>query len=283
MFLLPIVCLSLALLLSCAPKCATSIDSMIPDQVQFNNALTACELSYITPANYGLLESIGVDTSKFHDAFSATLIMGTDGKYYLAFEGSTGIFDIFDRRWWGDWMDNNIPESVLKCRASQFEQAIELASYVANWLATTSASNGDTMCRSRVYFNDVILTGHSLGGGLAMAAGMATGLNVIGFDSEGVNSYYNGGEGCFSFGSLGYINLLPLINNFLPAPGHGIAQNPHSVNYVIDADELTYLMNHSCQIIAQLPNTSFNKKVVLPHNGVYKLGHDIHQFDTHRR
>ena len=112
----------------------------------------------------GLLGELGIEYDPRH-GFGAALYKVGDG-YMLAFRGT-------DQR--VDW-PGNIKQGV-GLRASQYEQAIKLA--------------------ERVYDEtggNVMMVGHSLGGGLATAAAHATGARAVTFNAAGLHSRYRDGS-----------------------------------------------------------------------------------------
>jgi hypothetical protein len=103
--------------------------------------------------------------SQFGDGdFQANLYRSKDGTYYLAFRGTEGPN-------LADWRCN--AEQGLGGRAGQYEQAARLAASVGMALAPNQR---------------LILTGHSLGGGLASYAALHNGLEAIVFNPASVHS-----------------------------------------------------------------------------------------------
>jgi hypothetical protein len=101
------------------------------------------------------------------DGFAANLTRvgeGEDAQWILAFRG-TEIDDLED-------VKTNVVQALLG-RSPQYDQAVELATRVQEAL-------GD----------DVLVGGHSLGGGLATAAAYATGWRAITFNAAGLHSRY---------------------------------------------------------------------------------------------
>ena len=114
----------------------------------------------------GLLESLGVKYDPKH-GFAAALYQ-RDGQYYLAFRGS--------QKEWADWGTNLGQGAGL--RSSQYDQAVELAK------AVHEATGGN-----------VVLVGHSLGGGLASAGAYATGADAVTFNASGLSRRNRRGPG----------------------------------------------------------------------------------------
>ncbi|MEI8369106.1 MAG: Mbeg1-like protein [Planctomycetia bacterium] len=96
--------------------------------------------------------------------FQANLNRSKDGTYYLAFRGTEGPN-------LADWRCN--AEQGLGGLAGQYEQAARLAASVGMALAPNQR---------------LILTGHSLGGGLASYAALHNGLEAIVFNPASVHS-----------------------------------------------------------------------------------------------
>ncbi len=76
-----------------------------------------------------------------------------------------------------DWVNN--AEQALLGKSEQYEAAIGLAREIQTQLDNYNAENGTN--------KQLTFTGHSLGGGLATAAALATGSEAIVFDAAGLN------------------------------------------------------------------------------------------------
>lgn len=108
----------------------------------------------------------GLDLDDFEDSngFRAALYTDDNGNYVVAYAGT----DVGSPRdWWADLVQGG------GLTTGQYDDALSLAEQVR-------AAYGD----------DVAFTGHSLGGGLATAASMATGAPAVVFNSAGVNDEY---------------------------------------------------------------------------------------------
>jgi hypothetical protein len=108
------------------------------------------------------LEALGLDPNMFVNSdtgFSASMYQLKNG-YAVAFRGSDSLLD---------WYGTNIPQA-LGLRVGQYSQAVALARTV---VATVGGN--------------VVFTGHSLGGGLASVAGLATGRRAVTFNAAGVS------------------------------------------------------------------------------------------------
>ncbi len=115
-------------------------------------------------ANYVVAEEY---TDGGWDGFDAKLYLNTDnGKYVLVFRGTQPLSLV-------DWMDDltQILNDYIDTDISQYEQAVDLAVFLQNELG-----------------NDLQITGHSLGGGLAQVAGLYTGLKTTCFEAAGTTS-----------------------------------------------------------------------------------------------
>ncbi|MED5622338.1 hypothetical protein [Ideonella sp. BN130291] len=108
------------------------------------------------------LSAAGISPDQLEDkttGFRAAMYTDGDGHYTLAFAGSNDI---------PDWL-NNLGQG-LGLDAAQYNQAIALAK------------------DAKLAFGDELaITGHSLGGGLAAAAALATGSPAVTFNAAGVN------------------------------------------------------------------------------------------------
>ncbi|MEM6455393.1 MAG: hypothetical protein AAF772_09895 [Acidobacteriota bacterium] len=99
--------------------------------------------------------------------FHAALYQSDEGEVVLVFEGTNGSDPLGpDGR--ADW-SNNLQQG-LGLSSQQYSNAIEIAQQVQN-----------------VYGDDFVITGHSLGGGLAAAAGTIVGVETTTFNAAGVN------------------------------------------------------------------------------------------------
>ncbi|OPZ56573.1 MAG: Extracellular phospholipase A1 precursor [bacterium ADurb.BinA028] len=117
------------------------------------------------PVPTGELASLGLSPKDLvgSDGFRAAVYRDADGHVVMAFAGT----DPTSRQ---DWATNLAQGAGY--RPSQYEKAILISMKVA---AHVGPSN-------------LVLTGHSLGGGLAAAASLATGASAITFNAAGVNS-----------------------------------------------------------------------------------------------
>ena len=106
---------------------------------------------------------------RFKHGFSATLTKAPSGTYYLAFRGTETLFG---RDGQGNFVQG------FEFPTSQYEQAIDFTQAVIRVLPKGAR---------------LILTGHSLGGGLATAAAYATGSDAITFNASSVNASYQRG------------------------------------------------------------------------------------------
>ena len=115
------------------------------------------------------LRALGLNPSMFADdasGFNASLFVDADGRYVLAFRGSDPH--------WNDWYGNIAGAATV---SQQQKQAVELGTQVR------SALEANGIDHSRLQF-----TGHSLGGGLASMASIATGLKGTTFNPAGLGS-----------------------------------------------------------------------------------------------
>lgn len=101
------------------------------------------------------------------DGFQAALYVDPNGNYVLAFAGT----DSSDLE--GDWAQNGLQSQGLE--SSQYTHAMELALSL------------DTALQAQGRGGDFVITGHSLGGGLASAAALATGATAVTFNAAGLH------------------------------------------------------------------------------------------------
>ncbi len=143
------------------------VDAATLPQAQIANAARNAELSvsvydvhergYRAPAGY---QTVGAPVMDGTTGFKAQLYQDTTTKkYVLAFAGTDDRPDVV----------NDVQQATI-FRAAQYDQAIRLAEQL-----------------KRVHGYNLSFTGHSLGGGLAAAAAMATQLQATTFNPAGVN------------------------------------------------------------------------------------------------
>lgn len=122
------------------------------------------------------LQAAGLDPAMFETpdtGFRAGLFSDGDGNYVLGFSGSNAT--------WQDWVSNNFAQG-LGIFAEQYDQAPQLLQMVAN------STLGDPTGQSTLAEREALVTaGHSLGGGLAAIASLATGIPAVTFDAAGVH------------------------------------------------------------------------------------------------
>lgn len=110
--------------------------------------------------------------------FSATLYRDDSGNFVLAFSGTNGL-DL------NDWGANALGSNAI---STQGAKSIDLAMHVKQQIASRV---GETAAANLEY------TGHSLGGGLASMASIATGNRAVTFNAAGVSGVSQGVSSAF--------------------------------------------------------------------------------------
>lgn len=122
------------------------------------------------------LQAAGIDPALFETpetGFRAGLFTDGNGNYVLGFSGSNAT--------WQDWVDNNFAQG-LGFFAEQYDQAPALMNLVGN------STLGDPTGQSTLFEREALVaTGHSLGGGLAATAALASGAPAVTYDAAGVH------------------------------------------------------------------------------------------------
>lgn len=109
------------------------------------------------------LQKAGIDPALLDNpdtGFRAGIYSDGEGNYVLAYAGSNEM---------QDWTGANLRQG-LGWQAEQYDEAVQLAQLA-------DAAYGDNL----------VITGHSLGGGLAAAASLATGNTAVTFNASGVH------------------------------------------------------------------------------------------------
>lgn len=144
----------------------------------------------------------GIDPAQLEDpstGFRAGIYTDGDGRHVLAFSGTATAKD-----WWTD------VKQGVGGNAMQYNEAVALA-------RDAKLAFGD----------DLVLTGHSLGGGLASTAAVATDTVAVTFNPAGVHAK-------------------TLERNGLdPAAAHNAAENGLVRRYVVEGEALDYMQNKS--------------------------------------
>ena len=147
-----------------------------PDSPDYRQALQDAGWTALTPHADGVSltdahgNRIPIDPQLLTDdrsGFHAEIYQHEDGGYVVAYRGSEIGGDPSQ---YMDWVNNG--QQGLGMDASQYSSAIELAK------------------RAEHVFGDgnVAVTGHSLGGGLASAAALATGASAVTFNASGLSN-----------------------------------------------------------------------------------------------
>lgn len=137
------------------------------------------KLDGYTPLTDGELEELGIDRTQLKDddsGFKSDVYKDDKGNYVLAFRGTYSEPEhpendiIHD--WSRDWVDDDLSQG-LGLGSKQYKEAIILSQKINDKVQKTG--------------NSLIITGHSLGGGLATAGGAATGCETYAFNPPGVH------------------------------------------------------------------------------------------------
>ncbi|MGO4261856.1 XVIPCD domain-containing protein [Lysobacter sp. TAB13] len=201
------------------------------------------------PLNAEQLTAAGIDPSSLENkdsGFLARIYGDEHGHYVLAYSGTDEG---------KDWVTNF--RQGLGFKDAQYNQAIALAS-------EASVAFGD----------EVVITGHSLGGGLAGAASISSGIPAVTFNASGVHD-----------------KTLERIGIDADAAKREVAENGQIRRYAVKNEILTDLQEHSIPLKWAMPDAvghkielpdpdpqSFWERMV-PGNGI-KHGVQIHYIDA---
>ncbi|WP_394821783.1 hypothetical protein [Pendulispora albinea] len=166
------------------------------------------------------LEAAGINPSALNDpstGFRAAIYRDANGNTVLAYAGSQDL---------KDWKTNFT--QGLGFSDAQYNQAVSLAK-------EAKAAFGDSL----------VITGHSLGGGLASAGALATGSPAVTFNSSGLNDKT--------------IQRLDLDPNAARAQ----AENGQVRRYAVDGEILTNLQENNVATRGLMPD-AVGRKITLP-------------------
>jgi uncharacterized protein YukE len=128
-----------------------------------DNVYHPSEVDGWSPLDADALQQLGIDPDRLHtgDGFDAAVYRNEDGQYVLAFAGTTSL---------SDWGTN--AQQGIGALSGQHLQAISLAQDLAGSVGS----------------ENMVITGHSLGGGLASTASVATDIPAVTFNAAGVHA-----------------------------------------------------------------------------------------------
>jgi len=144
-----------------------------------DNVYHPSEVDGWTPLDGEALADLGIDPAGLHrgDGFDAAVYRNDAGQYVLAFAGTSSLTD------WG----TNLQQGV-GALSGQHLQAIALAQSLSG----------------AVGHENMVITGHSLGGGLASTASVATDIPAVTFNAAGVHPNTVLAAGALGQGDAGY-------------------------------------------------------------------------------
>ena len=156
-------------------KMDEAMDGLSPKQQAM---LKSEELEGYEKLNVEEMDKLGVKSTELNDTktgFKADIYKDTNGDYVLVYRGTYSDPDhpendlIHD--WSKEWTDDNMKQG-LGMGSEQYEKSIDIAKRVN---------------RNKPKDKQLTIAGHSLGGGLATAAGAATGSKTYAFCPAGVH------------------------------------------------------------------------------------------------
>lgn len=122
------------------------------------------------------LKKLGIDPKTLHDprtGFDATIYSNGHGGYVVSFAGSDGNpLDPYNKDWGGNGGDIDQASSAIPGESTQVEQAANLAYQL----------------KSRAGADNLVFTGHSLGGREAAIASVVTGSKAVTFNPTGTTT-----------------------------------------------------------------------------------------------
>ena len=146
----------------------TNLDRAMATECAYNGAHEACRLAGYQVVSWQTMLDLKLDPTLFHENGFHTELLLRDGKYTLAFRGTS-----FGGRGEG-WLDaiDDIEEwgQSLGRTTSQYEQARKLSAHLKT---------------AKISIDHV--TGHSLGGGLATVAAITLGVEASVYNPQGLH------------------------------------------------------------------------------------------------
>lgn len=177
-----------------------------------------------------LERELGIDRERLGapgQGFSATLYKDASGNYVLAYSGTNGLDA-------NDWGANALGAKLI---STQGAKSIDLAHYVKDHLASHVGADAAA---------NLEFTGHSLGGGLASMASIATGNRAVTFNAAGVSGF-----------SIEAANAAYALDHHGQIPGSAAA---NVTNYATTNDPLT-----NAQLLTGLPDAYGSTVTIDPH------------------
>jgi hypothetical protein len=125
-------------------------------------------------------------TGKTSSGFNAGIYRNyINQEYILAFQGSDAPNGLTDFEELADWIANF--STAANIRSAQYDTAINIAMYIAQKHSEILRENRP---ENELLKNKIQIVGHSLGGGLASMASIASGLPAMTFNAAGISSEF---------------------------------------------------------------------------------------------